>query len=186
LAMKEGFAAPEQYRSKGQGSWTDVYGVCATAYYCLTGKLPPQAMERLMGAPFPKPSELGVEIDPVQEQAIMDGLDLYVKQRIQTMEELWERLYVEPEKQKKMIPEVPAKAIQPASVWEPIPDELIDYDDFQPSEAVPIPDLKQKVKIAESGIDLMSEDMTWEQLLHTGMAHIRNICSQIFNKIKER
>ena len=95
LAMKEGFAAPEQYRSKGQGTYTDVYGLCATLYYCLTGKLPPQAMERLMGEPFLKPSEMGVDIPGWQEQAIMDGLDLYVQKRIQNMEDLWSRLYVE-------------------------------------------------------------------------------------------
>lgn len=95
LAMKEGFAAPEQYRSKGQGTYTDVYGLCATLYYCLTGKLPPQAMERLMGEPFLKPSEMGVDIPGWQEQAVMDGLDLYVQKRIQNMEDLWTRLYVE-------------------------------------------------------------------------------------------
>lgn len=93
LAMKEGFAAPEQYRSRGQGTWTDVYGLCASLYYCLTGKLPPQALDRLMGTPFPKPSELGVQIDPTAEAAIMDGLELYMQKRIQTMDELHERLY---------------------------------------------------------------------------------------------
>lgn len=94
LAMKQGFAAPEQYKSRGQGTYTDVYGICATMYYCLTGKLPPQAMERLTGTPFLPPSELGVEIDPVWEKAILDGLELYVQKRIQNMGELWERLYV--------------------------------------------------------------------------------------------
>ncbi|MBQ8663204.1 MAG: protein kinase [Eubacterium sp.] len=97
LAMKQGFAAPEQYKSRGQGTWTDVYGICATVYYCLTGKLPPQAMERLTGAPFPTPTELGVDILPQWESAIMDGLDLFVKSRIQTMDELWERIYKEPD-----------------------------------------------------------------------------------------
>ena len=75
----------------------------------------------------------------------MDGLDLYVKQRIQNMEELWDRLYVEPEKQKKVVQKIPVQVSQPQSVWEPIPDEFLD-DSFQPSEAVPIPELKEKVK----------------------------------------
>ena len=97
LAMKEGFAAPEQYRSKGQGPYTDVYGICATAYYCLTGKLPTQAMERLMGAPLHRPSELGVDIDPGLEAAILQGLELYTSRRIQTVEELWQRLYGAPQ-----------------------------------------------------------------------------------------
>ena len=96
LAMKEGFAAPEQYRSNGQGPWTDVYGICATFYYCLTGKLPARAMERLMGAVLPRPSELGVAIAPGQEAAILQGLELYVSKRVQTAEELWQRLYCVP------------------------------------------------------------------------------------------
>jgi len=117
LAMKEGFAAPEQYRSKGQGTYTDVYGLCATLYYCLTGKLPPQAMERLMGEPFLRPSEMGVEIPFWQEQAIMDGLDLYVKERIQNMDELWTRLYVDPVAAQPA--EKPAQPVKPVESEEP-------------------------------------------------------------------
>ena len=93
MAMKEGFAAPEQYRSKGQGPYTDVYGMCATMYYCLTGKLPPQAMERLMGEELIRPSEMGVEIPQWQEDVIIRGLELFIQKRIQTMEELWQLLY---------------------------------------------------------------------------------------------
>lgn len=39
-----GFAAPEQYGSIDQcGPWTDIYGVGATLYACVTGKAPPAA-----------------------------------------------------------------------------------------------------------------------------------------------
>ena len=93
LAMKEGFAPPEQYRSKGQGPWTDVYGLCATIYYCLTGKLPPQPMDRLTGTALVRPSEMGVAIPAWQESVILDGLDLFVDRRIHDMDELWQRLY---------------------------------------------------------------------------------------------
>ncbi len=49
LVATPGFGAPEQYIGSAQiGSWTDVYAVCATIYYCITGKVPPDAMERLM------------------------------------------------------------------------------------------------------------------------------------------
>ena len=97
-AMKEGFAPPEQYGSHGQGTWTDVYAVCATIYYCLTGKLPSLAYDRLTGAtPLLLPSELGVRLPPWQEQAILDGLELYAQRRIQNMDALWQRLYVEPQ-----------------------------------------------------------------------------------------
>ena len=47
IALKHGYAPVEQYQSKGQGPWTDVYALAATIYYCLTGRKPPQAMDRL-------------------------------------------------------------------------------------------------------------------------------------------
>ena len=146
LAMKEGFAAPEQYRSKGQGAYTDVYGLCASLYYCLTGQLPPQAMERLMGAPFPKPSELGVEIPAWQEDAIMDGLELYVQKRIPNMEALWQRLYVAP----VVAPQVSA---QPRSGAQPV--------------------AQQKAEVDGS------------QLLSENVKYFKQICAQIYQKIKE-
>ena len=101
LAMKEGFAPPEQYRSRGQGPYTDVYGLCATLYYCLTGKLPPYHMDRLGGAELPTPSSLGVQLPKHQEEAILKGLDLFVKNRIQNMEELWQALYAQPQEDKE-------------------------------------------------------------------------------------
>lgn len=97
MAMKEGFAPPEQYRTKGQGAWTDVYGICATIYYCLTGRKPTQALDRLMGVPFPTLTELGVELPEYQEKAIMQGMELLMENRIGTIGQLMELLYEEQE-----------------------------------------------------------------------------------------
>ncbi len=96
MAMKQGFAPPEQYRTHGQGPFSDVYSLCATIYYCLTGKLPPQPMNRLTGEELIPPSVLGVELAPEHEQAILDGLELFVAKRIPDMETLWQRLYAAP------------------------------------------------------------------------------------------
>lgn len=47
--LKQGYAPIEQYRGKGDlGPWTDVYALCATICFCLTGETPPDAPERVM------------------------------------------------------------------------------------------------------------------------------------------
>ena len=47
VMLKQGFSPVEQYQSKGQGPYTDVYALAATVYYCLTGVVPPSAVNRL-------------------------------------------------------------------------------------------------------------------------------------------
>ena len=46
--VKTGFSPPEQYTTSGkaQGAWTDIYALGATIYCCLTGRAPPEAIER--------------------------------------------------------------------------------------------------------------------------------------------
>lgn len=45
--IKHGFAPWEQYLTNGnQGPWTDIYALCVTAYYALSGQNPPRATER--------------------------------------------------------------------------------------------------------------------------------------------
>lgn len=123
MAMKEGFAAPEQYRSKGQGPYTDVYGICAAIYYCLTGKLPPQAMERLMGEELIPPSRLGVELPAWQEETILRGLDLYIQSRIPNMEELWQRLYDSAEVPEPPVPEEHTQPVKQEDISWYVPEE---------------------------------------------------------------
>ena len=64
IALKQGYAPLEQYQQKGQGPWTDIYALCATIYFCLTGKAPPQALDRITADGLVPPSKLGVPIPP--------------------------------------------------------------------------------------------------------------------------
>ena len=43
-----GYAAAEQFVSSKQGPWTDIYGLAATIYHAITGRIPPSAVERIM------------------------------------------------------------------------------------------------------------------------------------------
>ena len=50
MVAKQGFSPVEQYGRDGKiGSWTDVYAMAATIYYCCTGVLPPSATDRTIG-----------------------------------------------------------------------------------------------------------------------------------------
>lgn len=93
IALKHGYAPVEQYQSKGQGPWTDVYALSATIYYCLTGRKPPQAMDRLVEEALIPPRKLGVELTAQQEAALLRGMAVPPKRRFQTMEEFHTALY---------------------------------------------------------------------------------------------
>ena len=90
VILKEGYAPAEQYSSKGnQGTWTDVYALCAVIYRCITGVVPMSSPERIsLGEEIVPPSELGINISPAIENVLMKGLSLRFKDRIQTVEEL--------------------------------------------------------------------------------------------------
>ena len=73
VTLKHGFAPREQYVGRGQGPWTDVYALCATIYYCLTGKVLPRSVERQDGAQdsLTPPTQLGAELTAQQERALV-------------------------------------------------------------------------------------------------------------------
>lgn len=89
VMLKHGYSPQEQYRSKGkQGPWTDVYSLCATAYFCITGVVPDDSMQRVFNDEVKLPSELGASISSYLERVIMKGMSIRVENRYQTMDEL--------------------------------------------------------------------------------------------------
>lgn len=94
--VKRNFSAPEQYvESEVLGRWTDVYAMTATIYYCLTGKVVPEAMEReFKKEPLAFPP--GAAIPQQGIQAITAGLELKAENRIRNMRELKRRLAAPP------------------------------------------------------------------------------------------
>lgn len=93
IALKHGYAPIEQYQHKGQGPWTDVYGLSATLYFCLTGKTPPQALDRLCDDELILPRKLGIPLTERQERALLYGMGIRVRRRFQSVEELHTALY---------------------------------------------------------------------------------------------
>lgn len=88
LVLKKGYAAEEQYRENGvQGPWTDVYAIAATIYKLITGLVPPDSRDRAINDTICIPSEMGINITPTQENALMKGLAVYAKDRFQTIDE---------------------------------------------------------------------------------------------------
>lgn len=93
LVARKGFSPPEQYRNKGSiGPWTDVYALCATIYYCITGKLIPDAMERMYDDALTFDVPLKEPLSEPQKNALRDGLTLHPADRIQSIGELTGRL----------------------------------------------------------------------------------------------
>ena len=91
--LKPGYAPEEQYRKKGeQGPWTDVYGLCATFYRCITGQLPLESIERFRRDNLQSPSSLGIKLPKDHEAALMKGLTVYAEDRWQSIDELQQAL----------------------------------------------------------------------------------------------
>ena len=98
VTLKQGFAPLEQYTGHGQGPWSDLYSLCATIYYCLTGRVPPAALEwdkdqdRELDPLLPL-NQLGVNLTSRQEWALIKGMALRTRDRWQTIGDLYGALY---------------------------------------------------------------------------------------------
>ena len=105
---KSVYSPPEQ-RESGitLGSYTDIYALAATIYFCVTGQEPEDALSRLLFDELKKPSECGAEIKPGSEKALLKALELDPDVRTQEIAELREQLekdypdLTEEEKKKK-------------------------------------------------------------------------------------
>lgn len=87
VSLKREFAPIEQYGTKGQGAFTDVYSLAATMYYTFTGKLIPHAPERQNSDRLQPPSALGIKLGQKQEKALLKALAVNPDDRFQSMQE---------------------------------------------------------------------------------------------------
>ncbi|MBR4450656.1 MAG: protein kinase [Clostridia bacterium] len=93
IVLKHGYAPKEQYTAKGkQGPYTDIYSVCATIYKMLTGITPVESLERMDDEDELQDISELVKIPLPAAKAIMNGLSVSASGRIQSAEELLEKL----------------------------------------------------------------------------------------------
>ena len=93
--FKRGYAAEEQYREKGeQGPWTDIYAVCATMYYMLTGVQPVESAQRnIKDILVPLSSYQKLSIPENVQRAVKKGMAVEASKRYATVEQLFKDLY---------------------------------------------------------------------------------------------
>ena len=129
LTLKPGFSPPEQYTTKGQGSFTDVYALTATMYYCLTATVPLSSPARLEGEELPAPRQLGANLTGEQEAVLLWGMMTQPKDRPANMSIFARRFY-------EMFP-LPEP--EPEPIPEPIPKPIPDPDPKTIPGTVPEP-----------------------------------------------
>lgn len=90
--LKPGYAPIEQYSDDGsmaQGAWTDIYAVGGVLYHAMTGKVPVQAISRMMNDPLkPVGSIARTLFSPNLCDVVMKCLAVMPENRYQSIDEL--------------------------------------------------------------------------------------------------
>lgn len=95
VSFKRGYSAEEQYIRRGkQGPATDIYAVCATMYFMLTGIQPDESVQRhIKDNVISLEKQRDIYMPKVKKKAIMKGMSVSIKDRYDSVEELCRILY---------------------------------------------------------------------------------------------
>ncbi len=117
LVASRGFSPIEQYSAQEEvGPWTDVYAMCALMYYCMTGRLLPSPMDRMLD------DKLDLSgFPPAFAEALGHGLAIRPAERTRSMEALVAELGAALREKPKPAPE-PRPEPKPEPEPEPKPE----------------------------------------------------------------
>ena len=122
ISIKRGFSPEEQYRAKGEmGPWTDLYSLCGTMYYMMTGEIPEESLERVYGDHLVPLSQMdSMDIPKRARKAIDRGLAVHAQDRYPDMECFYQELYPEGKKKKEAdvasLEPMPEETVSPGTV----------------------------------------------------------------------
>lgn len=93
IVAKAGYSPWEQLRGRNMAAWTDVYALAATIYRCITGKMPPQAQDRMIQDDTVWFGQMGIPV-PSQnwENALKKAMAVRAEDRYPSVTEFWEAL----------------------------------------------------------------------------------------------
>ena len=117
--VKHGFAPIEQYSERGSiGPWTDEYALCATMYYCMTGRVPENVHDRIIEG-----SDLNWDgiagLTEKQKQILCKGTAIHAKDRYSNIRQLMDALFTQPAQTPKR-PEAPKPAVSKPQSPKPV------------------------------------------------------------------
>lgn len=120
--LYDGYAAPEQYfADRQQGTWTDVYGICAVLYRILTGCRATDANTRQDYDNLVPPAELNSRVPAHVSEAIMSGLTLDANDRVRSITDLVTLLFDETPEENRVAaaPVLPAQPAGSTTIFNP-------------------------------------------------------------------
>ncbi len=89
VLLKNGFAPYEQYSKKGiHTPAEDVYGICASIYYALTGNVPPSAIDRTVFDTLTPIRNINPDVPEDIENVILKGMAIKAENRYSNMKML--------------------------------------------------------------------------------------------------